>query len=115
MSTHVFHITPVTSHKASMLTSPQGNHKVYNLFPLPAIWQRGTNVHAEQLCHTSYPNTLTQLNGTAAAIQALWLITFISSYLQAWNTVEDSPRRGEIYLLRNVSSPGGRAQRKIPE
>jgi len=58
MSTHVFHITPVTSHKASMLTSPHGNHKVYNLFPLPAIWQRGTNVHSAPLCHQlpQYPH-----------------------------------------------------------
>jgi len=34
-----------------MLTSQHGNHKVYNLFPLPAIWQRGRNVHSAPLCH----------------------------------------------------------------
>ena len=77
--------------------------------------RRGTNVHAELLCDISYPNTLIQLNSTVAASEAPCFITCNFSYLQAWNIVEDSPRRGEIYLFRQCSSPGGGAQRKIPE
>ncbi len=91
------------------------NHKVYNLFSLPAMRVADKRTRWTAVWHQlpQYPHPAKW--HCCGHWSALFHNLYFFFYLQAWNIVEDSPRRGEIYLFRQCSSPGGGAQRKIPK